>query len=398
MANEDERSLQKRPELLPEKLMEGGVIVGVEPSVKGSLVGMSGLALERITRERLGTTFQLPERPVYLLDPDSRRMIMQSYRERRTPSGQLIEHKSGLFAEIVEVDEQGKPHFRLTTSEVILPNESYQVAHIAPNKNGLPPSYIEVTEEEQDEKGEKKKKFVPWNIYLGQLQFWMNEATIKDGESIQDFISRFTKARDEGEYKATEKIEESFPQGEQGFHKKIVPANMIITNQGEDGYLFRASLAAGLYPFIVSPERVLVRYMELLSEKLPAGFRPANINWHLPSSLKGHFPAVVTLDEESADPNIVIPGGWRMSAINDTFSNIQKSQPIFSLVSVITEPSETKEEFKRKYPKLTVEPTKLEHGFYHCPPSETDYQQLLQKLKADLVLTIFLRGGAPIVK
>lgn len=79
MSQEHGQSLARRQEGL-EKLKRGGLIVGMEPSIQGSLFNVTGAALERITRERteVPPQFKLPERAVYFLDPNTRRLIMIS--------------------------------------------------------------------------------------------------------------------------------------------------------------------------------------------------------------------------------------------------------------------------------------------------------------------------------
>src|SRR3990170_7061927 len=116
MTTENEQSLQKRPALVPERLMQGGLVVGVEQGIQGSLMSVTGAAIERITRERIEVPpqFKLPERSVYFLDPNTRRLIMISNRENRGEN--KTPDKYGLFAEIVELDEEGKPHYRLSSS------------------------------------------------------------------------------------------------------------------------------------------------------------------------------------------------------------------------------------------------------------------------------------------
>lgn len=415
MANEGERSLVKRPELLPEKLKEGGVIVGVEPSVTGSLVSMSGLALERITRERLGSPFKLPERPVYLLDPSTRRMIMITHREsferdidvgRKTKTSD----KYGLFAEIVELDEKGKPIFTLSTSDIIFPNESYQFTHVGPNFDGFAPSYIEV-EKPKEEGKEDKVEFVPWNMWLGQLQGWMNEVTIDPKETFESFVSRFEEMRRRAEFKAKEKIKQTFPEGNQGIEDKTVPMNLIITNKTIDSFLYQASIRAGLYPVITTPSE-LANLPPSLAERKKAGeidFKRLRSSLNVLRYLPGyqyttHNIAVITIDYEGLNQEhgkAELAGDFDLShRIHEVhlwvFEQMQKRNPIFAIVGVNEPPDE--EAIKQLKEHVPLKARKAEHGYYLTPLDEKEYEGLLRKLKADLLLTMFVRGGAPIVK
>lgn len=403
---EDEKSLAKRPELIPDKLKEGGVIVGVEPSVTGSLVSMSGLALERITRERLGSPFKLPERSIYLLDPNSRRMIMITHRElfgvKKTPD------KYGLFAEIVELDEDGRPIFTLSTSDVILPNEDYRLAHVGPNTNGLPPSYIQV-EKPKEEGEEEKPEFVPWNMWLGQLQGWMNEVAVDPNETFESFINKFTELRERAEFQAAKKIEETFPQGDQGIDEKTVPLNLIITNKGEDSFLYQASVRAGFYPTLAQPLAIAKlpsvgkALIQLTLEDME-GILEGEDLLHLPGYHRtNHHIGVVTIDfeavrqeqeKEKASHNDVLYE--RLIQVPFWVAHLQSASPIFAAIGL----DSSEEEAKKISPKFvsSKEVRKMHHGWYKSPHDETQYEGLLRKLKADLLLTMFVRGGAPIVK
>jgi len=392
MASEQEQSLQKRSELVPEKLMRGGLIVGVEQGIQGSLMSVTGAAIERITRERteVPPQFKLPERPVYFLDPNTRRLIMISNRENRGEN--KTPDKYGLFAEIVELDEEGKPHYRLSSSEIILPDDNYHLVAVGPNSFGLPPSHIEVTEEEEG----GKKKFVPWNVRLAELQNWMTQVTVNPEESLEDFLERFDKLKDEGRQKVNKTIEQAFPRGNQGFNDTIKPINLIITPQGKDGILHKASVKAGLYPFLVKPADAA----EVITSA-GRGIRGESkeisiLGRFFQSYTEGYSSrvAVVTVDDESAEyPNNEEDesGSKYNNALLDQFmkiayfiSELQRKDSMFAVV---------------RLPNMDVEleNSKDGHGYY-ISHNDQEYELLLNKLKADLLLTMFLRGGASIVK
>lgn len=413
MTREDERSLAARPELTPEKLMQGGVIVGVEQNVRGSLVAMSGMALERITRERAEVPpgYKLPERPVYFLDPNSRRMISISNREYTGGGERKTPDKYGLFAEVVELDEKGKPHYRLSTSDIILPNESYQLVAVGPNSDGLPPSYMEV-EEAEEEEGEKKKKFVPWNMLLGQLQGWMNEASVDQNESPEAFIKRFSKLREGAEFKAKEKIDKTFrmtTEGHQGISERTVPMNLIITDEGKDSFLYQASVRAGLYPVLANP--YYVADIPLLDPefdmeswgKAMQDPKVAEVIGYL--SLRqspgersiAHRVGVITIDDRALNTAQYVANSKReyeilnrVQSINILVQILQRDLPFFAVLNMRKPGTDSKKDKK--------EPDKAAHGLYYLSHNETAYEGLLRKLKADMILTMYVRGGAPIVK
>ncbi|EKD65708.1 MAG: hypothetical protein ACD_50C00009G0001, partial [uncultured bacterium] len=347
-------------------------------------------------------------RLVYFLDPNTRRLIMISNRENRgedkTPD------KYGLFAEIVELDEEGKPHYSLSTSEIILPNDNYQLVAVGPNNYGLPPSHIEVVEEEE----EGKKKFVPWNLWLGTLQNWMNEVNIDPNEDFGEFVKRFENLRRQSQIQSQNKIKEIFRESNQGIDDKTIPSNMIITDQGEDSFLYKASLDAGFYPIMLEPKQMVERYEAMqdyffdtnVEHKLSfLERRSMAFNIHQYASVKLDAPytynvAVITIDEDSMS-RTQVNEERRYESLRFVVDTLQKENPIFSVVSVRKdEPFEDPdmEESYRRFGLTDSEPKKNVSGWYRSPSDEEQYRGLLNKLKADLLLTMFLRGGAPIIK
>lgn len=404
MAQEDEKSLAKRPELNIDKLSKGGLIVGAEKAIRGSLMAVSGMALERITRERAGVSpeLRLPERVVYFLDPLTRRMVMISNRE---DTGRGVE-RAGLFAEIVELDEEGKPHYSLSTSEVIIPSDQYQFIAVGPNKYGLPPSHIELVEEDELVKGDetkaKKEKFVSWNEGLSNLQLWMNEIRATPEEDLGVFLERFHALKKTKTMEVQDIIRRSFPQGWQGFSENSAPINIIISDNQNRELLLRASFAAGLYPVFWDIKRVIESQMAL-QQRNPKLLQTLEERWYLKGDCEiggRDLPAVMTFDSLAFfrfDQDFIAKISSLPSSvhIHDSLATLipafQKNNPLFSVVEIWRGP-EDERSFRR------LEPWKETHGAYGVPLVEEQYRKLLTKLKADLLLTMFLRGGAPIVK
>ncbi len=430
MSSEYEQSLQKRSDLVLEKLMRGGLIVGAE-EVRGPLVSMTGMALERITRERVGApqSLRLPERSVYLLDPNSRRMIMISNRE---PEGSP---KGGLFAEVVQLDDEGRPQYYLQSSDVILPDETFQYVAVGPNKFKLPPSHISV----MDMDVETKKRFIPWNAYLNRLEDWMNRIRVEPGDNFQLFMQRFMDFKKEGGVRVDNQIRSAFPESLQSINDKMVPLNVIIADGEVAAYLARASREAGFLPFVLTPEELATRLFETIyDEKLSM---PLEMAYHLSiilptlnedindltpeqrknmikffrdgmlkqKELYGRFEvhskysvAVVTADERAIlnlqykkreearqhpDKNKDIISKY--AGMQTALGRIIENNPIFSILTI--------QDWEKDSQPKDVE--KQAHGKYNFPPEDEDkYRMLLNKVKADLFLTMFLRGGAPMVK
>lgn len=370
---EDETSLAKRPELNLEQLSKGGLVVDIEPTLRGSLIDVTGIALERITRERLGENpaFKLPERTISFLDPSTRRLIMISNREDTGKEQKKTPDKFGLFAEIVELDEEGEPHFRLTTGELILPDEDYQLVAIGPNQFNLPPTHIEVEEESDKEPG--KKKFIPWNVRFAELQNWMNQVVVDPNENLDNFLTRFSTLKLDAAKRAQEQISRTFPESSQGFDEKTQPINLIVAIQNQEE-LRQASIRAGLYPVVVTPDKLNEAISLIKQGKvIPDGGDLSNILVPGSSTL-----AVITIDER----------GVKKERLHDSIrhfliSKFRKENPVFALVWLPVGQEEKN--------------IKEEHGFYYSY-NKQEYLGLLKKLKADLLLTIFLRGAGAIVK
>ena len=425
-----------------QRLERGGLIRGIEP-VQGSLTTMTGFALERITRERVGAPpeLKLPERVVYLLNPDSRRLIMVSNREPKDQVNFWEAPRYGLFAEVVQLDEDGKPQYYLDSSDVILPDDMYQPVAVGSNDFGLPPSHIQI-EEGGEGNGERSgKKFVPWNIYLSRLEHWMGQVRVDPkSEDFQAFMQRFLDLKRESGIRVENTIRSAFPRSIQGLDDKMVPVNVIITDQGEDSPLYIASVEAGLYPFLFHPED-LATQLEINKEA------------DMPPEMASHLGILLPMLDEtrqkyaSDDPDRNRDMGEFAKRIAERLREKHGRMPVNSeySVAVVTSDDEAirriaydgEERARRgeipntafgKYRALLMsvdsiiehntifsvvnlgwnrvpgnrvpeDVAKLAHGDYYCPPDEEDrYRGLLNKIKADLFLTMFLRGGAPIVK
>jgi hypothetical protein len=388
---DNEKSLERRPEIIPGPLIKGPIKPVEGESFQGPLINMVGFGLERITRQRAEVPehLKLPERPVYFLDPRTSRLVMISHREYEYEAS--WDYRAGLFAEIVELDENGKPQCRLSTSDVILTGENYQPVVVGPNEFGFPPSHIEVVEEEG---GEGKEKFVPWNVWLGQLQFWMNEVNIGPNENLEAFLERFSEMRERSQAEAGRKIEEVFPESSQGMDELTAPINMIITDEGSDSPLFQASINAGLYPVLISPTEIIEVF------KTRGEFKKA-VSAYLGS--QEYVPAVITQDLGATQRLVASKENIaEYHAIGYAIQQIQRRNPIFAFVLVSKEEPSDDPRVEKWVQKsglpLVEEPKKICHGEYDCPYDEEMYRGLLMKLKADLLLTMFLRGGAPLIK
>lgn len=393
---EDETSLQKRPELNLKQLKQGGLIVGADQNAKGSLMALTGMALERITRERaeVPPDQRLPENVVYLMDPDAKRLIMISRRDASP------EWKSGLFAETVELDDEGKPRFRLSTKEVTLPKNQYQMVAVGPNPYNMPPSHIPMVEEETP----GQEKFVPWNIYLANLQSWMNKVTLDPNEDFETFMKRFHELRNKSRIAAEAKVKTAFVGGSQGFDETVAPFNLIISDDTNKEMYMRASLDAGLFPVFISAKDFVLRSRERpeRNEELEKLRRRRSIygDWRsfighfLPgdwsTAAKSYSPAVITQDFTSVwrledqdrefVEEVISPAGIHVITIDD----ILKNNPIFTYVYLMRD--------------VEGDPRKEGNGSYQCPNTEQTYREFLYKIKSDLLLTMFLRGGAPLIK
>lgn len=398
MTTENEHSLQKRPDLVPERLMRGGLIVGMEQGIQGSLMSVTGAALERITRERteVPPQLKLPERPIYFLDSNTNRLIMISNREKPDPKNP---NQNGLFAEIVELDEEGNPHHFLPNSEILLPNENYQSVAVGPNKHGFPPSHIPVVEGET----EVKKEFVPWNLYLGQLQTWMNDLQIDPKETLESYIKRYQALQASAKDKVNRAVKKFFPGGNQAFSEGTLPVNLIICGDNAKNLLSEASRQSGFYPMTIKKEDLIEKAKDLNKYRYDI---PSETVYAMDGLLgsgaipRGFSPALITVDfRYLPDIDIEFARERRIDMNLSSLPNlIQMHNDVFSYVEIYHLDALGAKE-KPFYDD--DEPSKKGVGKYSLSYSknfDSRYRGLLNKLKADLLLTMFLRGGAPIVK
>lgn len=246
-----------------------------------------------------------------------------------------------------------------------------------------------------EEEEEGKKKFVPWNVQLAELQNWINQVVVNPDESLDEFIQRFEGLRDEARLKVEKTIKKVFKEGDQGFDERIKPVNLIITPQGKDGTLYRASIKAGFYPFLVKPEEAVEVISKLGSGQLVES-RELEILWRFFHSYTGWYSdkaAAITIDErskwypekkrdESGHKYDTLLAD-QFGKISDFIFELQRKDVVFAAVFLRIEGD--KENHKKA------------HGLYQSY-NDQEYALLLNKLKTDLLLTMFLRGGAPIVK
>ncbi len=390
-----------------------------EPVIQAPLMEVLGIALERITRERSGIDEEigLPERAVYLLDPNKRRLLMVSQRQQ-VGKASVSAGTSGLFAEIVELDEEDQPLFRLTGSDKLGElMESFQVQGIPPNKYQLPPSLIEIAKDSGEE------ITVPLNKWLANLNLWLSETSVEEvprvddpeaqAKALADFMERFQNQREEIISQGQRKIKEIFPDSEQGISDKVTPVHVIFTKAEDKTPFIEASLAAGFYPVFPDVDILLNTYSEawlkrfVKREITREGFF---MQTHAQELLKislgvdfSHFiPALYTVDRYSLIKMFTI--GTRKDEENIFLERLikkwRKEMPLFAVIefgSPAENPTSYKTEDINEGPQY--EPYKDAHGLYGLTNYDPErYQGLLLKLKADLMLTLSLRGSAPIVK
>ncbi|MBI2011894.1 hypothetical protein HYS91_03950 [Candidatus Daviesbacteria bacterium] len=413
MNRDDENALQRRPGFTP-----GPLVVAAQSPIRTSLKLVAGAAIERITRERLETPPEtlMPEHPIYILDPDTRRLICISKREDRgegkTPD------KYGLFASIVELDEEGKPKFTLSTSEVRFSRMgTYTPVVVGPNEFNMPPSVVEVVEEAEETQEGEQEEIAPWNIYLGQLQLWLNEAPIDPSETVESFVKRTSQKAKAKKKEVADKVRNAFPEGQQGFDvERTARLNVIITTPDRFEIPAQASRFAGFFPVGVHPTSIadIFEKMQVPSDSDVLKIVPST-NWYrlyhyIPeiiglSPSENYSPAIVTVDDDAISVlvhSLDDPYSTRKyHNIAQLSSGWQKEYPIFALINIITtklpdDPVE-REGIERLLGKTAVV-RKFDSGWYSTPYDQELYRGLLNKLMADLRLTMFVRGGAPLAR
>ena len=201
--------------------------VAVEPFRAGGIIdhaiGDGSASVDTLVNQHLGNISlwdargdQKPERPMYLLNPINRLLMVYSRRKDNNPA------RSGLFAEVVTLDAQGKP---IHGVDVVNPFDNGRVIPVAvkDNDSGFAPSHFEIRSEDSD-------NMVPPNLEIATLQNMLKAEPIDPSESLEDFLRRNEAERSKISYSSETTSRTQFRGTMQGLSERTNPNLVYLTD------------------------------------------------------------------------------------------------------------------------------------------------------------------------
>jgi hypothetical protein len=148
----------------------GGLERSMDSLVQGHLAQVAML-------EARGDT--APERPFYIFNPDTGLLINYAYRHDEDPA------KTGLFADVVELDEDGKPRQGVSVVNPFQGTNGFINVNVGENSHGFTPSFTTFEFDPDDPLNR-----VPPNIETANLLALLGQDAIAQDESLEDFVKR----------------------------------------------------------------------------------------------------------------------------------------------------------------------------------------------------------------
>lgn len=227
----------------------GGLIEGAIGNPEQSMDRMIGGHLAGVAMlEARGD--KSPERPIYIFNLESRLLINYALRRNDDPA------KSGLFADVVELDEEGKPRHGVSVVNPFATSTGFINVAIGDNPYGFAPSYTELKLDNDD-----PLQTVPPNLETADLLTMLSQEAIPEDEDVMDFVARRSKEREDFRNKVHQQQRQRFFGTIQAFDEYTNPdMHLIISDRDDASQLASASREVGLYPLMVTGEDVLDHY------------------------------------------------------------------------------------------------------------------------------------------
>jgi len=393
----------------------------IEPFKAGGVIeralGGPEASMDRMIGDHLASVAMLeargdksPERPIYIFNPDSRLLINYALRRNQDPS------KSGLFADVVELDDEGKPRHGVSVINPFATSSGYINVAVGDNPHGFAPSYTNLKLDSDD-----PLRTVPPNLETADLLNMMGDLSIEEGESAIDFVNRRQQEREEFRAKVRNQQVRHYLGTVQAFDEYTNPdMHLIISDRDDLAPLAAASREAGLYPLVVSGDDLLEHYINSkrirdapieLGESIPELLRhthPELFNW-----LGNNAVSFLTVDiphnrwdpETGRDITIKLPmPKWpkvkdgsiewddrpRTLDMFDFAKDIMQRSPVFArLINPMLHPgySEGGKVQKEAHGDYLQVPIGAE-----SPDNLKEYTDWLRKVRLDMALTLYLRG------
>ena len=410
-----------------ERLKTSGLIEGSVGDVERSMDSLLQTHLTEIALlQARGDT--APERPFYIFNPDSGLLINFAYRRDEDPT------KTGLFADVVELDEDGMPRYGVSVVNPFANQRGFINVTIGENTYGFTPSYTDRKFDSDD-----PLSAVPPNVATANLLAMLGQNAISESETLDDFVKRRQAERDVFQAKVIDYQKRSFPGTVQSVTEYTNPdLHLIISDREDPSEIAQASRNVGLFPIIVTGDDVL-RHLEdsttaisptreLVPEeygrylfKLLHNTVPDLHDW-----LKGNEPAFLTIDlprtairDGEGNERFVTLRTVKTDFVFDETTQRDKSVNAREGKPVTRPRSDTLDMFIRDMVRQSPVFARIEndrfregsdgyiedgmvikigHGLYHHIPVDEnpknllEYTDWLRKVKLDLAMTMYLRG------
>ena len=387
----------------------------VEPYRAGGIIeraiGSPERNMDRIIGDHLGKVAMLnargdtvQERPTYIFNPDSSLLINYAYRRDPNPD------REGFFADIVELDEQGKPRHGVSIENPFATETGFINVAVGENDEGFAPSSVNLNFESDD-----PTSLVPPNIELADLLSMQQAEPIPDDMALDEFLVRQKESQQEMRGKVQARHNKQYLRTNQAMTPVTdADLHLIITDRVDSSAIEAASREVGVFPIILPADEVVATQIQMRKMGVPAEdfsrfgtFVALNRADTLRQTLASRVPAFVTVDYENDWPmseesklrkTVTLDNGssaesWYVADIDlkGGFGGTGplNTQPIFSRLSNYRWSVEP--EFPRPVDKKA-------HGEYELPldPSVTEnlktYTDWLRKARLDFALTLYLRG------
>lgn len=336
----------------------------------------------------------VPERPVYIFNPDSRLLISYALRRDKNPA------RSGLFAEVVELDEEGKPRHGVSVVSPFQTTNGFVEVAVGDNSYGFAPSFVDMQLDSDD-----PLKMVPSNISTAELISMLNTEPIRSGETIEEFLARTNAQRATLRKNANSRKERQYKGTRQGITDITNPYIHLIISDRDATPLVEASRTAGLFPIHMSVNELIDVYRYLFpmtadTELNPFSFMRGQWTKGLLQSQADYIPGFLTFDYHRLDrkmiPHFKYPNLQAIEfvvAIGIT-DGLINNNPVFTSL------------YNEHLPEDYVEGAKIiqvQHGHYEqsIDPNNAEkmneYTDWLRKVRLDMALTLYLRGLSEIV-
>jgi len=373
-----------------DRLREGGLISRALSGPERSMDRMISGHLERVAiLQARGDT--IPERPMYVFNPDSRLLIKYSLRRDADPA------RSGLFAEVVELDEKGKPRHGVNVVSPFKTNTGFIQVAVGDNPHGFPPSFVETKIDSDD-----PLSMIPPNIATADLLAMLSAEPIAENEKLEEFLARTDKKRTELRQKAEQRHRAQYIGTTQGLTHETNPYVHLIISDRDTTVMESASREAGLFPFHLTGDSLIEIYT-FISQKTTAkknfesNFSFKSRLWMPMGVVADSTPGVITYDNllepESKVEGHKNFGGQYFRAIREIIDGLVNNNPVFAQLRNDGFPEGV---FDGKV-------NKLRNGYYRqgidftSSGSMKEYADWLRKTRLDLALTLYFRGLSEVV-